>query len=237
MQTRQDRIEVGSGPAAGDKFDAYVSIPDTPNGRAVIVLQEIFGVTPQIREVADRYAKEGYLAIAPDLYWRVEPGLSLSHSKEDIARAFNILESFSDDDAIADIAVTIAHARRQPGITKVAVVGMCLGGKLGYLAAARVPVDAVIAFYGVGIEKHLDEASNIEAPLRMYFGAKDKYVSPETRDQVAAAVRHRRAVDVVVVDGADHGFYTRGDPAVLANAHREALGFFDAHMAAEGAAA
>ena len=230
MTTRQDTIEAGN----GNNFAAYVSLPERPNGRAVIVVQEIFGVTPQVKEVADRYAKAGYLALSPDLFWRTEPGISLSHSKEDIARAFSILKTFDESLAIEDLRATIAHAKAQPGIERVALIGMCLGGKLAYLAAAKLPVDAAIAFYGVGIEKDLDVASDLSAPLQMYFGAKDKYVSPEAREQIAVAVKGKPDTNITVVPEADHGFYTRGDPAVLTRIHEEALGFLDKHLAKGG---
>jgi len=226
--SRQDQIDTGD----GRHFGAYVSEPATPNGRAIIVVQEIFGVTPSIREVADRYARAGYLAIAPDLFWRVEPGLSLTHSKEDMARAFQILASFDESLAIGDLNATTLHAKRQSGIGQVALVGMCLGGKLAYLAASRLPVGAALAFYGVGIEKNLADAVAIDKPLKMFFGAKDKYVSPAAREQIASAVSGKPGVSIVVVDDADHGFYTRGDPTVIASAHAQALAFFDEAMAA-----
>ncbi|CAN5487371.1 dienelactone hydrolase family protein [soil metagenome] len=226
MTTRQDTIDAGE----GKHFGAYVSLPDAPNGRAVIVVQEIFGVTPPIREVADRYARAGYLAVAPDLFWRVEPGLSLSHSKEDMARAFEVLETFSETLAVQDLGKTIEHAKAQPGIDSVALIGMCLGGKLAYLAASKLPVGAAIAFYGVGIEKNLADAAGIDKPLQMYFGAKDKYVSPQAREQIAEAVNGKPDVALTVVPEADHGFYTRGDPAVIARIHAEVLAFLDKHL-------
>ncbi|MDB5965771.1 MAG: hypothetical protein JWQ72_2271 [Polaromonas sp.] len=230
MPSRNDLISAED----GQHFSAYVSIPDAPNGLAVVVLQEIFGVTPHIREVADRYAQAGYLTIAPDLFWRVEPGMSLSHSKEDMQRAFSVLGQFDEDLGVQDVGRTASHARAQPGIRGVAVVGMCLGGKLAYLAAARLPVDACIAFYGVGIEKALDEAGGIERPLLMFFGGKDKYAPPPVREQIEAATRGNARVGVRVYEGADHGFYTRGDPAVIQSAHAEALAFLQQHVPAGG---
>ncbi len=221
MQTRNEHIK-----SPGGSFGAYVSVPDTPNGHAVVVVQEIFGVTPHIREVADRYAREGYLAVAPDLFWRVEPGLSLSHSKEDMQRAFSILGQFSEELGVQDIGLAAAHAKAQPGITGgVAVVGMCLGGKLAYLAAAKLPVDACIAFYGVGIEKNLAEASRIKVPLLMFFGGKDKYASAPIRQEIEKAVAGNTKVAIRVYDEADHGFYTRGEPEVIKSAHAEAMDF------------
>ena len=229
MTSRTDSISA----ASGSHFDAYVSIPANPNGHAVIVLHEIFGVTPPVRMVADRFAQAGYLAVAPDLFWRVEPGLSLSHSKEDMARAFSILGSFNDDSAMRDIASTLAHIRKLPGFKGgIAVTGMCLGGKLAYLAAARMPLDAAIAFYGVGIEKHLDEVKGITSPTLMFFGGVDKYVSAEARQTIEAAVKGK--AEVFVYAKADHGFYTRGEAATVADAHQKALAFLAASLPSQG---
>lgn len=226
MQSRTHTITAGN----GQKFDAYVSVPDVPNGHAILVLQEIFGVTAQIREVADRYAREGYLALAPDLFWRIEPGMSLGHSKEDMQRALAVLEQFDEGLGIEDVGSTLVHAKAQPGIGGVAIVGMCLGGKLAYLAAARLPVDASLAFYGVGIEKALGESGNIHAPLLMFFGGKDKYATPAVRKQIEAAIGSNGQVRVRVYENADHGFYTRGDPKVISSAHAEAITFLQQHM-------
>jgi carboxymethylenebutenolidase len=234
MQTRNDQISTGN----QQHFSAYVSIPEVPNGHAVIVLQEIFGVTPHIREVADRYAQEGYLAIAPDLFWRAEPGLSLSHSKEDMKRAFSVLERFSEDQGMQDIGYTITHAKAQPGIDGgVAVVGMCLGGKLAYLSASRLSVDASLAFYGVGIEKNLGEAAGIKVPLLMFFGGKDIYAGAPVREQIAAAASVNKNIQIQVYEDADHGFYTRGDPEVIRLAHAEAIAFLKQYLPLPGAPA
>ena len=231
MQTRNDQINAGN----NQYFSAYVSIPEVPNGHAVIVLQEIFGVTPHIREVADRYAQEGYLAIAPDLFWRMEPGLSLSHSKEDIKRAFSFLEQFSEALGVQDIGCTITHAKAQPGIDGgVAIVGMCLGGKLAYLSASRLPVGASLAFYGVGIEKSLDEAAGIKVPLLMFFGGTDKYAAAPVREQIAAATSGNHNIGMQIYEDADHGFYTRGDPEVIRLAHTEAMAFLKQHLPLRG---
>lgn len=234
MPSRSDQISAGN----QQKFSAYVSVPDAPNGHAVIVLQEIFGITAPIREVADRYAREGYLAVAPDLFWRIEPGLSLSHSKEDMQRAFAVLEQFDEDLGVQDIGLAIAHAKAQPGIDGgVAVVGMCLGGKLAYLAASRLPVDASVAFYGVGIEKNLEEAGRITAPLLMFFGGQDKYAPPPVRLQIEAATAGNEKVRIRVYDSADHGFYTRGEREVIRSAHAEAAAFLRQHLPRRGAPA
>jgi carboxymethylenebutenolidase len=111
MTSRNDNIDAGH----GQHFGSYVSVPAQPNGHAVIVLQEIFGVTPHIRAVADRFAADGYLAYAPDLFWRFAPNISLTHSKEDIAKAMGYLHDYPDSDGLRDIASTAQHIRALPG--------------------------------------------------------------------------------------------------------------------------
>lgn len=233
MQNRTDRIEADS----QKYFSAYVSVPERPNGHAVVVVQEIFGVTPHIREVADRYAEAGYLALAPDLFWRIEPGLSLTHSKEDMQRAFAVLAEFDERLGVEDIDRVASYARTQPGIHSVAVVGMCLGGKLAYLAASRLNIAAAIAFYGVGIEKNLDEAQAVKVPLLMFFGGKDRYAAPAVRGQIEAATSGNSKVQIQVYEDADHGFYTRGEAVVRDVAHAQALAFLQKNLPVAGLAA
>jgi carboxymethylenebutenolidase len=206
MTTHSESIAASS----GQQFLAYVSEPQRGNGHAVIVLQEIFGVTRHVRGVADRFAQDGYLAFAPDLFWRIQPGIELSHSKEDVEKAFGILGTYRDEDGITDIGCVATHIRARHGFTgRVAVAGMCLGGKLAWLAAARCPIDAAVAFYGVGIEKHLDEAGQLRCPMLMHFGEQDRYVPEASRAEIAQAVAGRQA-RIFSYPGADHGFYTRG---------------------------
>lgn len=213
-------------PAAdGRSFQAYVSRPARPNGHAVIVLQEIFGVTKHVRGIADRFAEDGYLAFAPDLFWRFEPGVELSHSKEDMQKAMGLLERYRDEDGLADIASTAAHIRALPGFSgKVAAGGLCLGGRVAYLAATLQEIDAAVAFYGVGIERRLDAASAVRSPLQMHFGDQDPYVPEAARRQIAEAVKGK-GVEMHLYPGADHGFYTRGAPADIALARERTNAF------------
>lgn len=209
----------------GGSFSAYVSLPSKPNGHAVVVLQEIFGLTVPVRQVADRFAEDGYLAYAPDLFWRMEHGLELSHSKEDIARAFGFLARYKDEDGLSDIASTIAHIRARPGMKgQVAVAGMCLGGKLAYLAATLPGVNAAVGFYGVGIEKRLDAAGALQCPLVLHFGDQDRYVPLDAREQIARALEGK-SVETFLYRGADHGFYTRGNEDDIALARERTVLF------------
>lgn len=202
----QETIPAG----AGASFEAYVARPTRPNGHAVIVLQEIFGVTKQVRGVADRFAEDGYLAYAPDLFWRLEPGVQLSHSKDDLQRAFVLLERYRDEDGLADIVTTAKHIRALPDFRgKVAAAGLCMGGKLAFLAATLNEVDAAVAYYGVGIEKRLDAAAQLCRPLQMHFGGTDPYVTDAARAAILDAVGGE-FVEAHVYAEATHGFYTRG---------------------------
>ncbi len=211
--------------AGGGSFSAYVSEPARPNGHAVILLQEIFGLTAPVRRVADRFAEDGYLAYAPDLFWRMQPGVELSHSKEDMEKAFGFLGRYRDEDGLADIADTAARIRQRPGFTgRVAVAGLCLGGKLAYLAATLPAVDAAVGFYGVGIEKRLDAAGALRCPLMLHFGDQDRYAPQAARQQIAEAVQGR-SVEMHLYPGADHGFYTRGAVADIALARERTNAF------------
>lgn len=216
----------------GRAFQAYVSEPARANGHAVIVLQEIFGVTKHVRGVADRFAEDGFLAVAPDLFWRMEPGVELSHSKEDMQKAMGFLQRYRDDDGLADIRSTARHLRARPGFAgKVAAAGLCLGGKLAYLAATLPGVDAAVGFYGVGIEKRLDAAAGLRCPLLMHFGGQDPYVSAEARAEIAGALAGKD-VEVHLYPEANHGFYTRGAPDDIALARERTNAFLRRTLAA-----
>jgi len=194
----------------GRTFKAYVSQPEVPNGHAVIVLQEIFGVTKHVRDIADRFAEDGYLAYAPDLFWRLEPGVELTHSKEDMQKAFSFVERYDDADGMADIRSTAKHIRALTEFNgKVATAGLCMGGRLAFLAAGLPEVQASVGFYGVGIEGQLGVTENLKQPLMLHFGSEDPYVSTGAREQITAALSPKKVV-IYVYPGANHGFYTRG---------------------------
>lgn len=228
MATHNESINAGT----GQHFGAYVSLPAQPNGHAVIVLQEIFGVTSHIRAVADRFAEDGYLAYAPDLFWRLGPNISLTHSKEDIAKAMGYLHKYQDSDGLLDISSTVEHIRSLPSFSGgVAVAGMCLGGKLAYLAAASASVDAAVSFYGVGIETHLHLASDLQCPLMLHFGDLDPYVPEPARKAISDALQLQPSVMMYVYPGANHGFYTRGAAADVALARERTCSFLQKALA------
>jgi len=195
----------------GGSFDAYVAVPPSGSGPAIIVLQEIFGVNKALRDVVDYYAEEGYVAIAPDLFWRFSPRIELGHTPADFEKAFDYYQRFNADTAVKDIAQTVSAARTLAECTgKVGVLGFCLGGKLAYLTAARVGVDCAVSYYGVGIEQALDEAPNVKCPVVFHFGDKDDYAPPAAAAQVKAAFAGRQDVEVYMYPGAGHAFASKG---------------------------
>jgi carboxymethylenebutenolidase len=217
-------------------FDVYVARPAQHPARGiVVVIQEIFGVNAVMRAVADGYALDGYLAVCPDLFWRIEPGVDITDKSEaEWQKAFSLYRAFDVASGVADIQATLTWARGQfPGL-KAGAVGYCLGGLLAFLTAARTDADAAISYYGVGIEGHLDELANVRKPLLLHVAAADKFVPPAAQAAIAAGVAGHAQVSLHIYDGLDHAFARVGGEhfdaagADLANARTRA--FFAAHL-------
>ncbi|NEO26021.1 MAG: dienelactone hydrolase family protein, partial [Kamptonema sp. SIO4C4] len=147
----------------GGSFQAYLATPNADLAPGVVMIQEIFGVNETMRGLADGYAAAGYLAIVPDLFWRQEAGVQLSDQKEaDWKRAFELYQGFDEDKGTEDLIATLNTLRLMENcLGRVGTVGFCLGGKLAYLMATRSDADCNVGYYGVGIEKNLDEAETI----------------------------------------------------------------------------
>jgi carboxymethylenebutenolidase len=197
-----------------EDFRGYLAVPQCGSGPGLLLLQEIFGVNPHMRDVADYYAEEGYVVLAPDLFWRLEPRVELGHSEADMAHAFALYGRFDTNLATHDISTAFSCLRARPECTgKAGALGFCLGGLLAYLAAARCGVDCAIGYYGVGIEKHLDEAASIACPLVLHFGERDALVPAAARDAIAAALADRADARIFVYPGRDHAFNNPGRPS------------------------
>lgn len=216
--------------ASGDRFGLYVSRPAKPNGRAVVVLQEIFGVNSAVRALTDQFAEVGYLAVAPDLFWRFGPGIELAYSRADTLKAMDLMKDYKVADGLSDVLATVDYLREQPGISKVGSVGLCLGGLLSYLSAVDGGVDGAVCFYATGIVKELGQLRNIEAPLSVHYGGADRFIPPDNVDAVRAAIVGDAKGDVFVYPGAEHGFYTRGVEADRRVAHQRVLAFLESNL-------
>ncbi len=216
------------------RFTAYVAEPHSRPAPAVVVIQEIFGVNKVMRDIADQFAGAGYLAVCPDLFWRIEPGIDITDQTEaEWARAFPLYRAFELDAGVRDLAATIAKVRRSPACSgKVGVVGFCLGGLLAYLCATRTDADAAVGYYGVGIENHLGEADRITRPLLLHIAREDQFVPRDAQDSVIAALSPRPGVTCQLYPGRDHAFARAGgahyDAADAALANERTLALFAA---------
>jgi carboxymethylenebutenolidase len=189
-------------------FGAYLAEPEgTPRG-AVIVIQEIFGVNEGIRRKAVHWASLGYLALAPDLFWRLEPGVELDPDVPDqFQRALGLMQKFDQDQGIADIEASIREARgRMPEGGRVGAVGYCLGGRLAYMTAARTDVDASVAYYGVGLDGLLHEKHAIARPLMLHIAGADHFVPEAAQQKIHEGLDDHDRVTIHDYPGEDHGF-------------------------------
>jgi carboxymethylenebutenolidase len=187
-------------------FQGYLALPRGGKGPGIVLIQEIFGVNAHIRGVAEQYAADGYVVLAPDLFWREGAHIELGYDKADWDKAVKLKQATNVDKAVADIAAAIGVLRAQDGVTQVASIGYCFGGLLSYLTAAHGGVDAAVAYYGGGIEKKLDKADAVRVPLLMHFGGRDDHIRPDDVKHIAERFGDRENVEIHVYPEAEHGF-------------------------------
>ncbi|WP_043422072.1 dienelactone hydrolase family protein [Cupriavidus basilensis] len=224
----------------GGAFDAYLALPPTgkaANAPGIVLVQEIFGVNEHIRAVADQYALDGYVVLAPDVFWRLAPRVELGYAGADMARAMELRQKVDVELAVKDIAATAKALRGQLDAgARIAAVGYCFGGLMAYLSAARGLVDAAVPYYGGGIQNNLQEAANIKVPVQFHYGALDAHIPANAVESVRAAVAGNPQAEIHVYAQADHGFncWARGSyhqpSAVLA--HGRALTFLAGALSA-----
>ena len=192
----------------GGSFDAYLARPAVQPAPVIVVLQEIFGVNADIRKTCDELAAAGFIAVAPDLFWRAAPGLDLnSWSEADWKRGFELYNAYDLDRGIGDVAAVVGAARTIDGGTgKVGVMGFCLGGLMSFLAAARTDIDAAVVYYGGGTDQHLDEADGVRAPMLMHFGVEDEFISSDAQSRIKTALGGNPNVEIIFYPGCSHAF-------------------------------
>jgi carboxymethylenebutenolidase len=213
----------------GHRLDAYLAEPSTPSTSAVIILQEIFGVNRHIRTLTDDYANEGFTAIAPGLFDRVQPGIQLNYNSADSSRGMHIATQIGFEKALLDVSAAIDHAAKMAQGKKVGVVGFCWGGTLAWLAATRHPPVAAVGYYGGQIAKFVNEKPR--CPVMLHFGAKDKHIPAAEIEKI----RHAHPeIQVFLYEDAGHGFNCDHRPDYNAKAAREArqrtLAFLRSHL-------
>ncbi|MEO8114011.1 MAG: dienelactone hydrolase family protein [Phenylobacterium sp.] len=212
-------------------FSAYVARPARSPAPAVVVIQEIFGVNAVMRGVTDSLAAEGYLAICPDLFWRIEPGIDITdQSPAEWKRAFELFNAFDVDAGVKDIGAALGHIRKDAGCNgKVGAVGFCLGGLLAFLTATRTDADASVSYYGVGIDGRVAEAEKLTKPLLMHIAEKDQFVPPQAQAVILQALKNHPLIEIHTYPGCDHAFARLGGEhydeaaAKLANGRTQAF--------------
>jgi carboxymethylenebutenolidase len=217
-------------------FEAYVARPGRSPAPAVVVIQEIFGVNQVMRDITDGLASQGFLAICPDLFWRIEPGIDITDQSEaEWKRAFELFNAFDVDAGVTDIAATLDTIRKDPGCAgKVGAVGFCLGGMLAFLTATRTDSDASVSYYGVGIESRLAEADKLANPLMLHIAEEDQFVPKAAQEVIKKALGNHPLVEIHTYPGCDHAFARVGgqhyneEAARLANGRT--LTFFQKHL-------
>lgn len=216
-------------------FSAYVAQPRKGGGPVVVLLQEAFGVNATIRHIAGDMAREGFVTICPDLYWRVAPGIELSeHIEAETRQGFEIYDQLDIAKSVDDVCSTVAAARTLSSSRKIGVMGFCLGGLLTNLMAARHHVDAAVSYYGGGTERYASELSRVDTPLLMHLAGSDEYMSPAAQEKIQSAVSHCPSVEIAIYPGRHHAFARPGGDnfheADAALAKRRTVQFFRKHL-------
>jgi carboxymethylenebutenolidase len=216
------------------RCDAYRALPAAGRGTGLLVLHDMFGITPPFRALAEDYARRGMPVIVPNQFWRSEPSGELSYDGGH-ERAGTRLAAFDFDSAVAGMSVAVDALRRSPRCNgNVVALGFCFSGRLAFLAAARSGVDAAISFYALGISRDLAAAARIACPMQLHYGLADEHVPRAEIDAVAAGVAGNRNVALYLYEGAGHSFFNPVRPMYNAAASALASRRIDALLARLG---
>lgn len=193
--------------ADGLSFKGYLAEPVRGPGPGIVLIQEIFGVNAHIQGVADQYAADGYTALAPDVYWRQQPGVQLGYDEAGWTQAMALMQQCKFTQVVRDLADVLKHLRALPSCSgKVAALGYCMGGRLAFHMAAETDVDAAVCYYGGGIHTVLSEVNRMSAPMLLHFAGSDAYIPPEAVTAVRHAFAGKENAGIEVYPAVDHGF-------------------------------
>jgi carboxymethylenebutenolidase len=197
----------------GKAFDAYLSLPPKGTGPGLIIIQEIWGVNEHIRTVADQYALDGYVVLAPDVFWRQKPGVDLQYTEADTQFAYQYMNNLDGPNAVADLMDTAKALRARPEVTgQIGSVGFCMGGRLSYALAATGAVDAAVCYYGGRIQDNLEVAPAIQVPILFHYAELDDHIPATAVNAVQQAFAGRNIAQFHVYPGVGHGFNCWGRP-------------------------
>jgi carboxymethylenebutenolidase len=217
-------------------FSAYVARPAAASAPAVVVIQEIFGASADMHEACDNLAAQGYLAICPDLFWRMGLDVDLSHPSEmEWNRGLARYSAFDVEAAVSDIGATMLAARTLYGASgKVGAVGYCRGGLMTFLTAARRGADAAVAYDGGGVGSQFAETSNIAHPMLMHVAEEDEFISRDAQQTILAALKGHPLIEIHTYPGCRHAFAQIGarhyDAVAAKRANARTLAFLQANL-------
>ena len=197
------------------EFAGYVSLPPAGTGPGLLLLQEIWGVNEHIKTVADQYAMSGYVVMAPDIFWRLGHRIDLEYNEAGNLKAFDYMNRLDFAQAADDLTDAVKILRSLPAVKgKVGVVGYCMGGQLAYRTAALSDVDAAVCYYGGGIDRCLELATNINKPIMFHYANDDQHISQESRQKVKDKFANKSHAVFFDYPDTDHGFNCWGRPTM-----------------------
>ena len=194
-------------PQGESGYSGYLALPPAGAGPGLVLFQEIFGVNEHIRALAEQYALDGFVVLAPDVFWRDMPRVELGYEGDDRQRGIQLMSALQPDQVVSDLQAAVAALRARPETKgrRSGAIGYCLGGRLAYQAAALAGVDAAVAYYGGGIHKQLDLVPRIAGPMQLHYAGHDDNIPPDAVAAVRAAFAGKPA-EVFVYPSASHGF-------------------------------
>jgi carboxymethylenebutenolidase len=197
----------------GQSFGAYLSLPPKGTGPGLVLIQEIWGVNAHIRAVADQYAMDGYVVLAPDMFWRQKPGVDLQYTEADTKLAYQHMNALDAANAVRDLQATAQALRARAELSgQIAALGFCMGGRLSYALAATGAVDAAVCYYGGGIQNNLGVAGAIAVPILFHYAELDDHIPATAVSAVQDAFAGRSNAQFQVYPGVGHGFNCWGRP-------------------------
>jgi carboxymethylenebutenolidase len=212
------------------RFDGYLARPQAGTGPGLVIFTEMWGVAPSKTEMAEDYARRGWCALVPNMFWRSEFAGVVPFDQADTA--WRRLEAFDWDRAVDDARTAVQWLRGLPSCTgRIAAIGFCMGGRSAFLAGARAGADAAVSLYALGIARHLDELRNVGVPVQLHYGLNDEHIPASEIEAVAVAAASNPHVEVHRYPGAGHGFFTAGRPAYNAEAVAAATTHIDRLLA------
>ena len=202
-----EKITIPAADGTGS-FDAWLARAPEPTAGVVVLIQEIFGVNGSMKETAQQVAEQGYHVLAPDLFWRLQPGIDLTDKSEaEWKQALDLMNRFDQAKGVDDLKATVAFARTMPGSNgRVGTMGYCLGGRLAMMMALDSDADVNISYYGVGLDGLIGGLDHIAAPLLLHIADEDKFFPAEGRAKLVEAAKARPHVQAYTYPKADHAF-------------------------------